>query len=1132
MWPWHHPTVLVSDGPLPEIPEREVRRVVGGGAFERGRDYQRQNRVVRLEWFPDDFRLRATVQGSVGNRYQCDVTLLERASGDLVVSENRCTCPVGWDCKHVAATLLHCNAGRGARRAASSAAHQAPTARRPIPVPAWQRALAPLTSVARIAEPEPHHEGTRVGLQVRVDGLPKASDLPTTIRPGALSVSVRPVKQSAKGAWSGGYEVSWEAMRYGYAWQRLPMASATRNWFGELSVLRSGSAYSASSSSAWLDLGTCSPFVWQHLARAGGLGIPLVGSARKDVVRLVAAASLTIDATTGADGGIRLVPLVELDGRPAVTGVRGAIGTSGLFAWEDGGVERVLSLGPVAQPLTQEQLAALDLPALDIPAADISDFLTSFYPRLRHRVAVTSRDGSVDLPVPARPVLVVTADFVSPALVRLAWEWSYPVGGAETYLPVTPTDDDLASRDAEAEATTTGRVEEVVQALPGFAAFRLASRHEFAGLAALDVAQALLPALVQVDGVRVGAGQVPAYVPLEQPPLVTVTTSDTGETDWFDLGIAVNVEGREIPFEPLFRSLAAGLDRLLLDDGAWLRLDRPVFDELRHLIEEATRLSDRTGVMRINRYQASLWADLEDVADVVVQSDAWRRSVGALIDLLRSADHAPPAATLPTGLTAELRPYQRQGYEWLALSWEHGLGGILADDMGLGKTLQALALVAHARERAVDGAATTSPFLVVAPASVVGNWSAEAARFTPGLRVVAMTETTARSGISLADLVEGADAVVTSYAIFRLEFEEFNGRTWSGLILDEAQFAKNHATKVNEYARTLRTPFKLAITGTPLENNLMELWAMLSIAAPGLYPSQSRFRTDVVRPVEAASRPGADDAARQAATVALTRLRRRLRPVLMRRTKDDVAPELPDRQEQVQYVPLAPRHRRVYDVHLQRERSRVLGLLEDFESNRIAIFRSLTTLRRLALDAGLVDEAYREVPSSKLDALAAQLGEVVAEGHRALVFSQFTGYLALVAERCRLEGIRFEYLDGKTTRRTTVIRRFKDGDAPLFLISLKAGGFGLNLTEADHVFLLDPWWNPAVERQAIDRTHRIGQTRKVIVHRLVAANTIEEKVVALSARKGELFEAVLGDDEQAFSRGVGADDIRALLESA
>jgi SNF2 family DNA or RNA helicase len=261
---------------------------------------------------------------------------------------------------------------------------------------------------------------------------------------------------------------------------------------------------------------------------------------------------------------------------------------------------------------------------------------------------------------------------------------------------------------------------------------------------------------------------------------------------------------------------------------------------------------------------------------------------------------------------------------------------------------------------------------------------------------------------------------------------------------------------------------------------------------------------------------------------ALARLRRRVRPVMMRRTKELVAPELPERLEQVLEVELDPKHRKVYDTYLQRERQRMLGLLEDYEANRFAIFRSLTTLRRLALDASLVDPDLAGVPSSKLDVLMEQLAEVAAGGHRALVFSQFTSYLAKAQNRLRAEGLEFAYLDGSTTNRTAVIQGFKEGAAPVFLISLKAGGFGLNLTEADYVFLLDPWWNPATENQAIDRTHRIGQTRNVMVFRLVAGRTIEDKVMALKARKAALFDAVL-DAEGAFSGALTADDVRALL---
>jgi SNF2 family DNA or RNA helicase len=283
--------------------------------------------------------------------------------------------------------------------------------------------------------------------------------------------------------------------------------------------------------------------------------------------------------------------------------------------------------------------------------------------------------------------------------------------------------------------------------------------------------------------------------------------------------------------------------------------------------------------------------------------------------------------------------------------------------------------------------------------------------------------------------------------------------------------------------------------------------------------SRAQFQDIYAKPIAG---PG------EAGAAALDRLRRRAKPLLLRRTKEVVAPELPERVEQVLEVSLAPKHRKVYDTYLQRERQRMLGLLDDFDSNRFAIFRSLTVLRRMALDASLVDVSHANVPSSKLDVLMEQLDDVIAGGHRALIFSQFTSYLGKVRARLDEAGIDHAYLDGSTTHRTEVIDGFKNGDAPVFLISLKAGGFGLNLTEADYVFLLDPWWNPATEAQAIDRTHRIGQTSNVVVQRWVAKDPIEDKVMALKPRKAALFDAVL-DDDGTFSSSLTASDIKALL---
>ena len=523
---------------------------------------------------------------------------------------------------------------------------------------------------------------------------------------------------------------------------------------------------------------------------------------------------------------------------------------------------------------------------------------------------------------------------------------------------------------------------------------------------------------------------------------------------------------------------------------------------------------------------------------------------------------------VPAGLQATLRPYQVEGFQWLSFLYEQRLGGILADDMGLGKTVQALALLAHAIEehRAASERAASertasehaagrgesvepfAPFLVVAPTSVIANWAAEAERFLPEAKVVTVTETTAGK-TPLAERIAGAHLVLTSYTLLRMDEDAYTGyartlgrtvdeRTvdestgelsapegWGALLLDEAQFVKNTGTRAWSIARAMPARTKIAMTGTPIENNLMELWALLAIVADGLFPSARAFRDLYARPAESG-----EDPAHAAATAA--RLRRRIRPLMLRRTKELVAAELPAKNDTRVNLPLAPGHRRIYDTHLQRERQKVLGLLEDMDKNRFTIFQSLTLLRRLALDAALIDpEAYAGVSSVKRDYLVQQLPDLLEKGHRVLVFSQFTGYLKSISARLAEEGIGHLYLDGSTRNRAEVIEAFTSGQEPVFLISLKAGGFGLNLTEADHVFIMDPWWNPAAEQQAVDRIHRIGQDKEVHVYRLVAEGTIEEKVMQLKESKAALFDAVVGEGEFA-SAAVTAEDVRELFAPA
>jgi len=620
-----------------------------------------------------------------------------------------------------------------------------------------------------------------------------------------------------------------------------------------------------------------------------------------------------------------------------------------------------------------------------------------------------------------------------------------------------------------------------------------------------------LPRLRELPGVAVETeGQSPDYRDVGESLTIGVSTGEiAGERDWFDLGVTISVEGCELPFAEVFVALASGQSHMLLENGAHFSLLDPRLQSLRQLIEEARALADSPSApLRISRYQAGLWSELAALGVVTAQAERWQRQVGALLELEALTEHVPPAM-----LAAQLRPYQRDGFGWLASLWDLELGGILADDMGLGKTLQALALVCHARVRDPD----VGPFLVVAPTSVVSNWVGEAAHFAPGLSVQAVTGTLAKSGRTIEELA-AADVVVTTYTLLRLEADAYRAVEWAGVILDEAQYVKNHQAKTYRCVRELPAPFKLALTGTPMENNLMELWSLLSIAAPGLFPDPKPFAQQYARPIER----GGDGEQ-------LARLRRRIKPLVKRRTKELVAADLPAKQEQMLLVDLHPRHRKLYDTHLQRERQKILGLLGDFDRNRFTILRSITLLRQLSLHAGLVAPGGNRVPCAKLGALVEQLGDVLGGGHRALVFSQFTRFLAEARGCLERERIGYCYLDGRTRQRERVLDRFKNGGDPVFLISLKAGGFGLNLAEADYCFLLDPWWNPAAENQAIDRTHRIGQTRPVMVYRIIARDTIEEKVVALARRKAHLFRGVM-DEGDLFASSLTADDIRGLLE--
>ena len=1101
----------------PAVDPAELSQRVGPTTFYRGNSYFRAHRVIvkTVTFDPVSLRLYGKVRGSQLTPYESMAWLIQvatvaGAAPSWELGSSFCTCPVRTSCKHVVALLLQANAMIKGQEPSSSRSQDNQ----------WRWALDALITEDNPGKPA----SVPVAVQFQVErlepGPPGAWDYYSRPR-----VSLRLVQPSPRGGWVGYQDLRWQGLVGG---ETPPtMTDQQADWCTSLALM----ATDLYPTRQWVDLTSWThPLVFDLLAQAAKVGIELLARQGDDRVFLTNQLEVGLSAVR-AKGGLKLDLWVEPEDqpgfRPALLSPLGKIGGVAVHATAHG---YDIWLGPLARPAQLDEGMRV-MPVL-VPAKAEDTFWQQTYPGLSRAMPLLSHGPDIQPPAVPVPTLVATVKAGQGFAVELAWHWEYvsavgtlgfelddagptssPVdhpGSASTEpLPEVPT----GLRDPVAERCLTQAASQVLAQVDGLPTAPTATPVTVTGLPLSHFLTGTMDQLAEIEHLRLDqVGGLPELQVTEAPPVVGLEVSAADDADWFDLGVTVSFDGQVVPFKDLFTALAAGQERLVLDSGLLVYLHHPELDKLRRLIEEAARLSDKSGRPRLNRYQANLFSELEELATNVAVPEQWADKLAAMRAL---QDAAPAPLEPPAALTATLRPYQHHAFEWLVFLWRHHLGGVLADDMGLGKTVEALALMAQARQEAPD----LPPFLVVAPSSVVANWASEADRFTPSLRVHLADHTEAKADAELADLHGEADLIITSYAVFRLDNVAFAALDWAGLILDEAQFAKNHATKTNQHARALVTPFKLAVTGTPMENSLKELWAVFNIVTPGLLGNSRQFK-------EAYGDPAADPVT---AGETLARLRRRLRPLMMRRTKEAVAPELPPRQEQVLHVELENRHRLVYDTHLQRERSRVLGLLDDYQANRFAVFRSLTTLRRLALDASLVDPSAGKVPSSKLDVLMEQLQDVIGSNHRALIFSQFTGYLALIAKRLEANGVAYAYLDGSTTNRPKVIDGFKQGSAPVFLLSLKAGGFGLNLTEADYVFIMDPWWNPATEAQAIDRTHRIGQDRPVMVFRLVSQATIEDKVMALKARKAALFDAVL-DDDGTFSDQLSAADVRALLE--
>ncbi len=575
--------------------------------------------------------------------------------------------------------------------------------------------------------------------------------------------------------------------------------------------------------------------------------------------------------------------------------------------------------------------------------------------------------------------------------------------------------------------------------------------------------------------------------------------------DWFDLNAQVEFNGQQIDLPTLLRTLRRGEKFVVLDDGSHGMLPEKWLERFSGL----TQVGEVDGkAVRFRRNQAMLLdmllAEQQDVSVDRNFSDWCKR--------LKKFSGIRPAKQ-PRGFQGQLRSYQQDGLGWFRFLNEFEFGGCLADDMGLGKTIQVLALLESRRIRKLGKDEVRKPSIVIVPKSLVFNWIEEGAKFAPKLRIVDYTGL--ERSAQLAKLGE-CDLVVTTYATFRLDVERLKEIEFDYAILDEAQAIKNPSAQATKAVRLIRADHRLAMTGTPIENHLGDLWSLFDFLNPGMLGGTT-----------ASSFTNSSDGDNHR----IAALSNAIRPFVLRRTKEQVLTELPKKTEQTLYCDLSPKQKKLYAELRDHYRKSLTAKVKEvgIKRSKIHVLEALLRLRQAACDPRLIDPK-QTVVGAKLELLVEQLSDVVDEGHKVLVFSQFTSLLALVKKEIEAKGWEYEYLDGKTTKRADHVKRFQeDPKCSLFLISLKAGGLGLNLTAAEYVYILDPWWNPAVEAQAIDRAHRIGQQKPVIAYRMIARGTVEDKIVQLQQSKRQLADAIITAD-QSLLQQLSLDDLQVLFE--
>lgn len=593
-------------------------------------------------------------------------------------------------------------------------------------------------------------------------------------------------------------------------------------------------------------------------------------------------------------------------------------------------------------------------------------------------------------------------------------------------------------------------------------------------------------------------------------PVITAQVESNEEEKWFSLDIEVEYDGQRVPIDKIWKAWTQGKRYVQLKDGSYTSLPESWLERLAHKLQALGFDPEKPPQKEFKQFEAPVLDSLlEDLPDAVTDS-FWN----SLRDKIHTFKEIRQLDT-PKGLQATLREYQKQGLSYLNFLREYGFGGILADEMGLGKTVQTLSFIQHMVELGLEGAN-----LIVVPTSVLPNWDREAEKFVPHLRRLIIYGTR-RDG--MFKHINDSHIVITTYALLRRDLEELQNYTFNSIILDEAQNIKNPNTITARSVRRINANMRLCLSGTPIENNLFELWSLFEFLMPGFLGSQHAFQRGVIKPIKDGD------------SETLNYLRTRVRPFILRRTKAEVAKDLPPKIESTYFCAMAEEQAELYTALARKLKDQVLADVDEkgIAKSQMSILDALLKLRQICchprlLKLDMVDFSTN-LPSGKFDAFKDMITDIVEEGHKVLVFSQFVQMLHIIRAWLQIAEIPFCYLDGTSKDRFDQVDRFNNSpDIPIFLISLKAGGTGLNLTSADYVIHYDPWWNPAVESQATDRTHRIGQTRQVFSYKLICQNTVEEKILKLQDMKRGIAESIIPGQEA--WKSLTRDDLEMLFD--